>query len=192
MNPKRKEQSLKHDRRNTYGENDKSSRKSIHRRKQWVNQAYRRAVRQSFALPDPEMVEDRACTVQRVHWKKWPDQPLGNILRNDLIRKIKNVLCEAPADSPLLPRLEQRLTEDGWAPPAIRVVMRQLRSIANQSWSSELDLDLVTARRLIEALRKLSYEHWATFDVAARRQEQKRPGQNRKQKKMRRTPKSKA
>jgi hypothetical protein len=171
MNPNRKEQSLKHDRRNTYGENDKSSRKSIHRRKQWANQSYRRAVRQSLRSPDPGMAEDCACKVPRARWKKWPDQSLGDVLRRDLIREIENILREVPADSPLLSRLEQRLVEDGWAPPAIRVIMRKLRPIATQTWPSELDLDIVTARRLIETLRKLSCEPWSTFDVAARRQE---------------------
>ncbi|WP_332645187.1 hypothetical protein [Aeromicrobium sp.] len=83
----KKRLSLKKDRRNVFGENDKASRKSIPRAKSKVNRANRRA--ESVALhgaigpPDDavdEAVEQKVLGKKRKVWRKWPDQRLGNYL----------------------------------------------------------------------------------------------------------------
>lgn len=70
------------DRRNTYGENSKSSRTSIRFRKQWVNGTYRSSVHDALASPerDPDDIADAVNAVRRKEWKKWADQPLGEVL----------------------------------------------------------------------------------------------------------------
>lgn len=85
----KKRLSLERDGRNVYGENDKASRKSIPRAKSRVNRANRRA--DSVALsgvigPPDEVVDDAAeqklLGKRRKVWRKWPDQRLGNYLKN--------------------------------------------------------------------------------------------------------------
>lgn len=76
-----KVRSYQHDQRNRYGENDKSSRKSIRFRKAWVNRTYRRAVRQQLDEGRaPETLEDEAESVRRKPWRKWRDEPLGQVI----------------------------------------------------------------------------------------------------------------
>jgi hypothetical protein len=72
------------DRRNSYGEHDKGSRKTIPARKAWVNRTYRRAVRQvtrTEADEIDELTRDVAA-VRRKPWKKAPDRPLGEHLND--------------------------------------------------------------------------------------------------------------
>jgi len=67
------------ERRNAYGENDKSSRKSIKLRKSLVNRNYRRSLGQATRLSNLE-VDDLTAKVDRVRrssWKKKPDEPLA-------------------------------------------------------------------------------------------------------------------
>jgi hypothetical protein len=65
-------------RRNAWGENDKSSRKSIRRRKASVNRSYRHAARQAVdAWHEPDDVTDAVLKVRRKEWKKFPDLPLA-------------------------------------------------------------------------------------------------------------------
>jgi hypothetical protein len=90
QSPQEKKQlSYKHDRRNTYGENDKSSRKAIPFRKRAVNKANRHADHQilleATGIPDLEAddrTDDRVHGGRRKRWRKWPDQRLGEILAN--------------------------------------------------------------------------------------------------------------
>ncbi len=64
-------------RRNAWGENDKSSRKAIRLRKAWVNRSYRRAVRQAVdAVHEHDDVTDAAQKIRRKEWKKGADLPL--------------------------------------------------------------------------------------------------------------------
>ncbi len=166
MDPtKEKEQSLKHDRRNTFGENDKSSRKSIRRRKQWVNKAYRRRVNQTLATSDVEVTEDSVAEIQRHDWKKDADEPLGDIFLKDLKGRIGGYVYEEPRESILFERLEQLMAENGWEKPGIRVVMRQLRGAALHSASTKLDMDLNTARKLVTLLRKIASERALSSDA---------------------------
>lgn len=156
MDPRqKKEESLKHDRRNTYGENDKSSRKSIRRRKQLVNQIYRHKVKQVLAPSGLDSIEDGVAEILRPQWRKYPDQPLGKVLLTELIHDIKVLVFRDSFNSTLFERLENSLEANGWAKPAIRVVMRQLKAVALTRWTSKLDLDLQTARKLMNLLQEI-------------------------------------
>jgi hypothetical protein len=75
------------DRRNAYGENDKSSRKNIPLRKRLVNRANRHAaqqqLREASGLADAECaerVEVRLRGTRPKVWRKRPDLPLGQVL----------------------------------------------------------------------------------------------------------------
>lgn len=74
------------DTRNVYGENDKSSRKSIPFRKKWVNRTYRKAVNQIIGRLteinelDSNETQDKTKAIKRIYWKKSPDKPLGELL----------------------------------------------------------------------------------------------------------------
>ncbi|HXH78679.1 hypothetical protein [Nocardioides sp.] len=82
-NPQDKKRlSLERDRRNTYGENDKASRKNIPRAKARVNRANRRAetVALEGALGAPDETLDAIVGRRRKVWRKWTDAPLGSVL----------------------------------------------------------------------------------------------------------------
>lgn len=92
MKPKKtpqekKKLSYEKDRRNDYGENNKSSRKAIKKRKSWVNQTYRRSIKQTIkttvTLADEEIenIDPKIKEVKRKDWKKIPDKPLGEYLK---------------------------------------------------------------------------------------------------------------
>jgi hypothetical protein len=75
------------DRRNVYGENDKSSRKNIPRHKRRVNKANRHAVQQQLAqaggildLDRAERAEDQLRGTRPKTWRKQPDISLGEFL----------------------------------------------------------------------------------------------------------------
>lgn len=79
----KKSLSYAHDCRNVVAESHWGARDAIAKRKQWVNQSYRKAVQQrlahlSGALPaDSEQVESAVAATQRHGWRKTPDLPLG-------------------------------------------------------------------------------------------------------------------
>ncbi len=157
MDPrKKKEESLKHDRRNTYGENDKSSRKSIRRRKRLVNQIYRHKVNQVLETNDTDAAEGSVAEIQRPYWKKSPDQRLGDVLRKDLIDDIRTLVCSKSFEPVLFDRLAELMQEKGWEEPGIRVVIRQLRTARINYWAGKLDIDLRTARKLIPLLEEIT------------------------------------
>jgi hypothetical protein len=90
----KKAESLKKDRRNTYGENAKSSRKNIPRRRAEGNQAVRRHARQALVAAaeraDSEIVEaaEPQLRLKRLKgWKKLPDTPLGEVLERKRKRR---------------------------------------------------------------------------------------------------------
>jgi hypothetical protein len=98
-NPEEKKRlSLKRDRRNTYGENSKSSRKSIQRGKQRRHMDERRMVvevlgRVKGAVQEEEVTEaellarTRIIDSRRRGFKKHPDTPLGVVLATKRSRK---------------------------------------------------------------------------------------------------------
>lgn len=92
----KKQLSYDRDRRNSYGENDKASRKSIPRNKSRVNKANRRldheALQRSRGLRQPEAedaTEQRLRGRTRKSWRKWPDSTLREVLQRKLGRRLK-------------------------------------------------------------------------------------------------------
>ena len=83
----KKAQSLAKDRRNTHGENAKSSRKNIPRRRSEGHQALRRIARQALNAAaeraDPDIIDaaEPQLRLKRLKgWIKFPDEPLGEVL----------------------------------------------------------------------------------------------------------------
>lgn len=76
-----KQLSYAKDRRNNYGENDKSSRTSIWLRKRLVNRANRHHDRQVLSsvagIDDADDVEQKVFAKRRKRWRKCPDLALG-------------------------------------------------------------------------------------------------------------------
>lgn len=80
--------------RNTYGENDKSARKTIPLRKAKVNRGYRRKINQTLQeiannidLEKAELAESEARNIKREYWKKCSDEPLGKVVEGKLERR---------------------------------------------------------------------------------------------------------
>lgn len=93
----KKELSLKRDRRNTYGENDKSSRKNIPRSKAISLRAVRRTAKtdtRRVADDNDTRAEITASTLtkrrlQKGDWKKGPDEPLGKVIKDQLKARVR-------------------------------------------------------------------------------------------------------
>jgi hypothetical protein len=90
------------DRRNTYGENSKSSRRSIARNKRVRSRSERRIAREAFAdgggEPEAERIDAiRARTLKkrRTAWTKWPDEPLGEVVERELARRARTGIMRA-------------------------------------------------------------------------------------------------
>lgn len=73
-----------HHRRNTYGENDKSSRKAIRRNKQIVNKSYRTNINKQLlnVTEDFDEIQNKIDSFRKKYWKKYSDKPLAFCLRN--------------------------------------------------------------------------------------------------------------
>ena len=87
----KKKPSYARDRRNTYGENQKSSRKNIPKSKQRSHQDERRSVRQALLVAEGEFADEAADEAQsqvlqksRIKklraFRKSPDRPLGEVV----------------------------------------------------------------------------------------------------------------
>ena len=91
--PEKKQLSYERDRRNGYGENSKSSRQNIRRRKRGVNQANRHAAKQLLGAIDPETGEPlpgSGAVVRRPKtWRKVADIPLGDMVARKLFRRAR-------------------------------------------------------------------------------------------------------
>jgi hypothetical protein len=94
----KKSQSYEHDRRNRYGENQKSSRKNIPRSKQRSHQDERRSIRQvlssaqrSIAGEAADEAQSQALIKGRIKklrgFRKSPDTPLGEVVERGLRRR---------------------------------------------------------------------------------------------------------
>ena len=84
---RKKELSYERDRRNTYGQHAKGSRKRIPRHKRELLKSFRRKANQLLAkaseLIDPavaEVTDMRIAAVKRKQWVKHPDIPLSEIV----------------------------------------------------------------------------------------------------------------
>lgn len=90
----KKQLSLEKDRRYIYGESSKGSRKIIPKRKKWVNKDFRRRVKQiiekELNTDDIEEIELGVSEIKRKEWKKIPDAPLGEVIKNKKERRIKD------------------------------------------------------------------------------------------------------
>lgn len=97
MTPQEKKRlSYLKDRRNTYGENSKSSRRNIARNKRIRSRSERRIAREAFADGAGEPVAERIDAVQartlkkrRTAWTKWPDESLAEVVERKLTRRVK-------------------------------------------------------------------------------------------------------
>jgi hypothetical protein len=94
----KKRLSYAHDRRNTYGENQKSSRKNIPRSKQLSHQDERRSVRQALIAAKGDVADEAADEAQSLAlrkakikklraFRKSPDSPLGDVIERRLRRR---------------------------------------------------------------------------------------------------------
>jgi hypothetical protein len=68
--------------RNTYGQNDKASRRAIPRAKALGHRANRRVARAALSGPDAEAA--LGLLRSRSTWRKAPDTPLGQVIRRTL------------------------------------------------------------------------------------------------------------
>jgi hypothetical protein len=95
-----KQLSYERDRRNEYGENSKSSRKNIPRRKQGVNQANRHAAKQLLGVTDSETGEPQPGSVVRrpQTWRKVADIPLGEMVAKKLFRRARFGMTGLPSN----------------------------------------------------------------------------------------------
>jgi hypothetical protein len=88
------------DRRNTYGENQKSSRKNIPRSKQLSHQDERRSVRQVLvsalgSVRDADDAQSQALIKGRMKklkgFRKSPDSPLGEVIKRRLRKRTSDM-----------------------------------------------------------------------------------------------------
>jgi DNA primase len=92
----KKRDSYLRDRRNTYGENDKSSRKNIARSKRRRSRVERRLARTAFPPGERRVYEDRVEDVEsrlvrkrRGAWTKVPDTPLAAALERTFSYRVE-------------------------------------------------------------------------------------------------------
>ncbi|WP_432863588.1 hypothetical protein [Microbispora rosea] len=83
------------DRRNNYGENDKSSRKNIARSKKFPHRVNRRnasvVLEAATGVLDEvtgAAAEERLLARRPKSWKKWSDAPLGEVVQDSLRRRV--------------------------------------------------------------------------------------------------------
>ncbi|TMR94335.1 hypothetical protein [Nonomuraea basaltis] len=104
------------DRRNDYGENDKSSRKNIPRSKRAPHRANRRRTHQVLEAAAgavdqvaEETAEERLLVRRLKSWKKWRDAPLGEIIQKRLERRIRLGIESETRGAARIQRIRQRL-----------------------------------------------------------------------------------
>lgn len=90
----KKAESYRKDRRNTYGENAKASRKAVRRKKRRQARAERRIAHAAYttgATPDLDRIDESEARALRKHRKVWklklPDEPLGAVVAKKLARR---------------------------------------------------------------------------------------------------------
>ncbi len=153
----KKANELAHDRRNTYGENDKSSRRAIRLRKRWRSRLERQALRQALDR-SAATAEDSGIDVPapRGQWRKCPDTPVGELLRHRRYDRIERALRLRTRDDPdFLDRLEPALVRRGVDEMAARMIVRTLRAelLTYQRDAPKFSPDILAL--LLELIRKL-------------------------------------
>jgi len=127
--PEKKQLSYKKDRRNTYGENDKSSRKSIRFRKRWVNRVNRRTGKSITRTIDLETGDVTSYRGLRRRWRKTPDDPLGYILQRMLNGRIVDALADLyREDEAIFDLLHEELIRRGTNEIGAKMTIRKLKS----------------------------------------------------------------
>ncbi|WP_432988814.1 hypothetical protein [Dactylosporangium sp. CA-233914] len=95
MTPQEKKAlSYERDHRNTYGENDKGSRRSIRRNKRHVNRANRHRARQAFKGADPQVGQERLGAERPKRWRKCADVPLAEYVAYKLRRRVQRGIID--------------------------------------------------------------------------------------------------
>jgi hypothetical protein len=114
----KKRESYLRDRRNTYGENDKSSRKNIPRSKRRRSRMERRLSRTAFPagagvdVERVEEVESRRILKRRRAWTKCPDEPLASALEDALRRRVDSGMLSADQVEATLARIREVTARD--------------------------------------------------------------------------------
>lgn len=107
------------DRRNDYGENDKSSRKNIRRNKRIPNRADRHRERRTLASAtgpvSPEAAEHAEVELRvkksmwiTKRWRKWRDAPLGEIVTRKLGHRVEKGMANPVSTERRLARIRER------------------------------------------------------------------------------------
>lgn len=161
----KKRKSLELDGRNCYGENSKSSRKAIPRRKALVNRAYRHAANQSLLHPsnDVDVLDESVSKIKRGGWKKAPDVALADKLLDRLLRQIVNSITTAKDQATILASIESQLKSIGTPSKAVQDILKQLQGIARArhsiripsgSRSTPLKMDYDMATNIVAMLNR--------------------------------------
>jgi hypothetical protein len=114
----KKRESYLRDRRNTYGENDKSSRRNIARNKRLRSRIERRLARTAFVAgagldaDRVDQVEGRLRTKRKLAWTKCPDEPLGTFLERKLKRRARLGMLDADEAAARLARVRRCVRPD--------------------------------------------------------------------------------
>lgn len=110
------------DRRNDYGENDKSSRKNLRRNKRIPNRADRHREHQVLSAAAgiavvPDVVERAEAKLlakksmwMTKRWRKWRDAPLGEIVEGRLRRRVRLGMDHPVTASARIDRIRSRRT----------------------------------------------------------------------------------
>ncbi|MET7396566.1 hypothetical protein ABZS66_24100 [Dactylosporangium sp. NPDC005572] len=108
------------DRRNDYGENDKSSRKNIRRNKRTPNRSDRHRERQTLAAATGAAVPAEAAEAAEIkllarksmwfttRWRKWRDAPLADIVVSKLRRRAGLGMTDPAATEATIERIRRQ------------------------------------------------------------------------------------
>ena len=117
----KKQLSYTKDRRNFYGENDKSSRKNIPRNKRNRHRSERQRGQQQLSAAlgavdeDVEVdLDDRLTRTRRgIHWRKAPDEQLGVYVANRLKRRLDMGISAAHTEQARIEKVSRNTRVDG-------------------------------------------------------------------------------
>jgi hypothetical protein len=119
--PEKKRLSYTRDRRNDYGENDKSSRRNIRRNKRAPNRSDRHRERQVLAAAigpvaavelaeraELKLLAKKSMWLTK-RWRKWRDAPLAEIVEYQLRRRARTGMADPAAVDARIERIRRRL-----------------------------------------------------------------------------------
>jgi hypothetical protein len=117
----KKRLSYSRDRRNWYGENDKSSRKNIARNKRHRHRSERHRAQQQLSAAvgtvDESVeagVDERLTRARRgSRWRKFPDAQLGLYVAGTLAARAAKGISSAQAEQPRIERVRRNTRPDG-------------------------------------------------------------------------------